>query len=149
MKKLINTAFEEFLEATFPNSLPLVTEEQKLQLKMAFFGGAIVTENLITEKVLNHSEYASAMMIFNIQEELMEFGNEILKKNETPKETPVLTRLDNLQIGDTFKYNLGDAGTYKVLRRADENWIECIRIQSFRKCGSFPWTEVYPVHHAS
>lgn len=57
----------------------------------------------------------------------------------------VLTRLDSLKVGDKFKYNMKDVGTFKILKKEEENWIETIRIESSRKSGDFPWTEVYPV----
>ena len=59
---------------------------------------------------------------------------------------PVITRLENLNVGDTYKYNLNDVGIFKVLGRQDENWIKTVRTQSGRITGGFPWTEVYPVN---
>lgn len=59
---------------------------------------------------------------------------------------PVITSLDNLNIGDTYKYNLDDVGIFKVLAKDEQNWIKVVRTQSGRVTGSFPWTEVYPVN---
>lgn len=79
MKKPIYNGFLEFVKATFNKSPEELPTEQHNQLKMAFYGGAVVTENLITEKVLNEPEAAAARMIFTIQEELIEFGKQISK----------------------------------------------------------------------
>lgn len=57
----------------------------------------------------------------------------------------VLTRLDKLEIGDTYKYNPNDVGVFKILDKKDENWVTVVRTQSGRVTGSFPSTEVYPV----
>lgn len=56
----------------------------------------------------------------------------------------VLTRLDSLEVGDTFKYNLNDVGIFKLLAK-EENWFKTIRTQSGRVSGDFPWVEIYPV----
>ena len=60
--------------------------------------------------------------------------------------TAVITRLDSLQIGDTYKYNLNDVGIFKVIAKDEENWIKTVRTQSGRSAGGFPWTKVYPVN---
>ena len=57
-----------------------------------------------------------------------------------------VTRLENLSVGDTYKYNINDVGIFKVLGSQDENWIKTVRIQSGRITGDFPWTEVYPIN---
>lgn len=57
----------------------------------------------------------------------------------------VLTRLDSLEVGATFKYNLKDVGIFKILAKDEENWFKTVRTQSGRITGDFPWTEVYPV----
>lgn len=67
-------------------------------------------------------------------------------KSNTSPMLNVVTRLDSLNVGDTYKYNLDDVGIFKVLAKDEENWIKTVRTQSGRIAGGFPWTEVYPVN---
>lgn len=59
-----------------------------------------------------------------------------------------LVRLDSLNVGDKYKYDLNDVGIFEVISKDpnDKNWIKTIRTQSGRVTGSFPWTEVYQVN---
>lgn len=76
MRKPILNAFEEFVKATFSKEVSELPIQQLEQLKMAFYGGAVVTENLISNEILNGSEVSSAKIIFTIQNELIEYGKQ-------------------------------------------------------------------------
>lgn len=79
MEKPIYQAFVEFVNATFnksPEELPL---EQCNQLKMAFFGGAVITENLICNEIIAGSHKSAVRVMFTIQNELIEYGQQIDK----------------------------------------------------------------------
>jgi len=66
-------------------------------------------------------------------------------KDEPKDYTPTKSRLDSLDPGEPFKYNLDDIGIFKIIGKADENWIKTIKTQSGRISGDFPWTEVYKI----
>ena len=69
------------------------------------------------------------------------------KTNEkAEKQATVITRLDSLNVGDTYKYDPNDVGIFKVIAKDEENWIKTLRTQSGRITGGFPWTKVYPVN---
>lgn len=73
----------------------------------------------------------------------------MISDTDKSKQSPihdVITRLDSLNVGDTYKYAPNDVGIFKVLAKDEENWVKTVRTQSGRITGGFPWTKVYPVN---
>lgn len=79
MNQTLLQSFNQFVEATFSTSPDNLDTEQLQQLKMAFFGGALVAEKLISNEILEGSEASTAKVIFQIQNELIEYCDTISK----------------------------------------------------------------------
>ena len=70
--------------------------------------------------------------------------SEALQQAEKLSIHSVLTRLDSLEVGDKYMYNLNDKGVFTVLDKSEGHWIKTQR-DCGRITGGFPKTEVYPV----
>ena len=70
--------------------------------------------------------------------------SEALQQAEKLSIHSVLTRLDSLNVGDKYMYDLNDKGVFTVISKEDSNWIDTKR-DCGRRTGSFPDRMIYPV----
>lgn len=81
MDKPIYNGFLEFLKATFNKTPEQIPAEQLKQLKMAFFGGAVVTENLIGDEIIAGTKDSINQVLWRVQNELVEYGQDLNIEN--------------------------------------------------------------------